>query len=423
MRLTEESLRAALKATGDEFPAHRLPDLDLPSDQASARLRGHMANGRRWLAAAAAVIAVLAIIATSLLLASGARPVRPVNPLIQLPAYYVALQEAPGCQCDLTAPDSWLTDPDRALVQSKSGRTLAIVTPPRPYGTFAAVRAASDDRTFVLAAQQPAFISQGYPATRFYLLRIHPFAAPGQRAVLTALPVPVGQAGTVPFGIALSPDGTRFADLSCPEMGPCSARLHVYDLRSGTSRSWSVPLAERQGFEIGSATLSWAADDRTIGIALERSGPALGLLDTRAHGATFGADAEIIQLQHHRPRGAKLPPEVVTDGVLTPNGRHVLESVANLRILDRSPAINPAAYSVRQLSLATGTSRPELRHAAISAVWWTDPAGTALLAVTAVADEGGVQQDSPLLPKYAALETPQGTARVRIPAGTLAMAW
>jgi hypothetical protein len=28
-----------------------------------------------------------------------------------------------------------------------------------------------------------------------------------------------------------------------------------------------------------------------------------------------------------------------------------------------------------------------------------------------------------LLPKYAVLETPQGTARVRIPAGTLALAW
>ena len=71
----------------------------------------------------------------------------------------------------------------------------------------------------------------------------------------------------------------------------------------------------------------------------------------------------------------------------------------------------------------TGRSRPELRHAAINAVWWTDPTGAALLAATAVVDEGGVQQDSPLLPKYAVLETPQGTAQVRIPAGTLALAW
>jgi hypothetical protein len=420
MRLTEDALRAALKATGDEFPAHQLPELMLPAQTPGRRV----ITGRRWLAAAAAVIAVLAILAASLLLASGARPVRPVNPLTRLPAYYVALQEAPGCQCDLTPPDSWLTDPDRALVQSKSGRTLAIVTPPRPYGTFAAVRAAADDRTFVLAAQQSAFISQGYPATRFYLLRIHPFAAPGQRAVLTALPVPVVPAGTIPFGIALSPDGTRFAELSCAEIGPCPARLHVYDLGSDASRSWTVPFAGRQGFEIGSEALSWAADNRTIGIALERSGAALALLDTTAHGATFGADAEIIQLQHlRRGHGLKLPPEVVTDGVLTPDGRHVLESVANLRILDRTTVSNPAGVSVRQLSLATERSRPELRHAAVSAVWWTDPTGAALLAAAAVADQGGVQQDSPLLPKYAVLETPQGTARVPIPAGTLAMAW
>jgi hypothetical protein len=415
MRLTEDSLRAALKATGDEFPAHRLPDLVLPSDRASARLQGRTANGRRWLAAAAAVIAVLAIIATSLLLASGARPVRPANPLVQLPAYYVALQQDPVCICSSGGPDSWITNPDRALVRSRSGRTLAVVTPPAPYGTFAAVRAAADDRTFVLAAQVASTVETGYPATKFYLLHISPAASAGHRAVITPVRVPVVPAGTIPFGIALSPDGPKLALLEGASRGQrTTPELLVWDLRSGAVRSWSVQALSTGGLQISSTSLEWAADNRTLAVEMRPRWLALGLLNTTAAGAAFKADARIVQLPH--VTGA--------DAMLTPDGRHVLQSADNSTVIDRHPSeTTGAGYSVRRLNLGTGAFPAVARNADLSSVSWINTNGSELLVAAPKSQPQPTTMDSAGLSARAVLVYPHGTVTVGLPARTLAMAW
>jgi hypothetical protein len=414
MRLTEDSLRAALKATGDEFPAHGLPDLVLPSDRASARLRAHTANGRRWLAAAAAVIAVLAIVAASLLLASGARPVRPVNPLTRLPAYYVALQQDPACICSSGGPDSWITNPDRALVRSRSGRTLAVVAPPRPYTTFAAVRAAADDRTFLLAAQVASEIQSGYPATRFYLLHIDLAAGPGHQTMLTSLRVPIVQAGTIPFGIALSPDGTKLALLTGPSSGRGPSTLRVRDLHSGAIRTWRVQAPSTGGLQISNSALEWAADNRMLAVELRPRWLTLGLLDTTTRGGNFAADARTVPLPH----------VTSPDAVLTADGQHVLESADNIAIIDAHPSrAAGAGYSVRRLDLATGKFLPVLRDADLSSVAWANASGSELLVAVPRSAPEPTTMDSSGLSARAVLVYPHGTVAVHLPAGTLAMAW
>jgi hypothetical protein len=104
MRLTEDVLRAALRATGDEFPAHRLPELmlpgdEMPRDEMPGRRPGDTMAARRWSARSrtgrlvtplAAAAAVIAVIGAAVGLAAGRSPAdhpepaapRQFNPLV-----------------------------------------------------------------------------------------------------------------------------------------------------------------------------------------------------------------------------------------------------------------------------------------------------------------------------------------------------
>lgn len=136
--------------------------------------------------------------------------------LAALPRYYVALTfTGPRgcCGAGLAAPQT-----DAVVRATATGRALAAVVPPLPYGTFVGVSTAADDRTFVLAAQELSPyppVNQGklpVPATRFFLLRFDPGRGdPGATATLTPLPIPVVPAGTEVSDFALSPDGSRLA--------------------------------------------------------------------------------------------------------------------------------------------------------------------------------------------------------------------
>jgi hypothetical protein len=424
MRLTEESLRAALKATGDEFPAHRLPELVLP-----AQTPGHRTmTSRRWLAAAAAVVAVLAVITVSLLLASGARPVRPVNPLTRLPAYFVALQINPACTCDPHQPKGFQNDPDRALVRSRlTGRTIATVRPPRGFGTFAAVRAA-DDLTFVLAAQKLSYMGDGpYPATSFFRLRIYPAAPPGHRAILTQLTVPPLPTGRAPIGIALSPDGTKLALISArvPGVQNHPVRLQVFDLAAGTHRTWDLPDSARASMNTEPGWPQWAADSQTLGISLhDYTDPALpssrqpvpgiyvALLDTDAPGGSFAADARTVPVQLY-PAGQPIPAALIDSVVVTPDGQHLLESTW-VRALSTGP--NPKAGGLRLLNLATGATRALARAGfAGLRVMWSNADGSVVAAWT------GEQSRSKPTPAW--VFTAHGRSPIWLPAATMAVAW
>ena len=408
MNLTEDQLRYALRETGAQIPADRIPPLQL--DARATRSRRPVG---RWLPALGAAAAVLAIVAV-VVLAGQPGPARPpASPLAQLPQYYVDLQQQPGCDCNLHPPDAWRVDPDRTLVRTRSGRTLAVVAVPRPYGTFVAVRAAADDRTFVLAAQKLTFSSENYPATRFYLLRINPAAPPGRRAVISPLPVPVVIAGRIPAGIALSPDGTKLAVLTSQSVGRKPMPTLVLDnFAAGSSRTWSVPEATFAS-GVDTAVMHWAADNRTLAVDVYDNGSALALLDTAAPGRSFQADARIIQLQHVRP-GQPRPQNVVVQSVLTPDGLHVLEYLIDLPLADRNPG-NRAAESLRQLTLATGAARILARDTGSVDYAWINPSGSAVLVGRPVPSTGILNRPPS--------SCPPGAATITLPPETMAMAW
>ena len=171
--------------------------------------------------------------------------------------------------------------------------------PPRPYGTFVGVTAAADDRTFVLAAQKlarfkPPVLSAPLPATKYFLLRLHPgYGRPGERATLTPLSIPVTPAGAWVSEFALSPDASHLAMVS--GRGD-RLKLSVYNLRAGTQRSYQpagagnvyvTPITEN--------SLSWGADNRTLAFVYGQWGGREGvrLLDTARPGSGLLANSRI----------------------------------------------------------------------------------------------------------------------------------
>jgi hypothetical protein len=106
---------------------------------------------------------------------------------------------------------------------------------------------------------------------------------------------------------------------------------------------------------------------------------------------------------------------VVGSGVLTPDGRHVLEYLVNVALADRNPTA-PAAESLRQLTLATGAARVLFRDTGSIDLAWIDPSGSAVLVARPAPYTGILNRTATLL--YAG-----GSARITLPPETLAMAW
>src|SRR5262249_45063097 len=182
-------------------------------------------------------------------------PVGPRSALRKVPPYFVALSGPTRSEGDY-----------RAVVRSTvTGRTLATVSPPRPYRVFTWVSGAADDRTFVLAAQRYWYIASGDAGARaqsrdnttptvFFKLT---FAPATHAATLTRLSVP----GPIHFlyGMAVSPDGTKLAlDLNLKT-------VRVVSLDTGTVRSWAWHGRGNIGnWKPMGQVLSWSADDRYL---------------------------------------------------------------------------------------------------------------------------------------------------------------
>src|SRR5207247_7601740 len=150
-------------------------------------MAGPAARGRwgAWLAPLAAAASVTAVIAASLAISTafhgGHRAARgPAGPFAGVPPYYVALA--------VKKPNLKPSIAQRQFAQVRAtatGAVLAVVTPPKPYGTFSAA-AAGDGRTFVLAANKWKVVRANggtfaeATATKFFLLRLGAGGRPGQ---------------------------------------------------------------------------------------------------------------------------------------------------------------------------------------------------------------------------------------------------
>ena len=425
MNLTEGRLRAALLQTAEQIPPGAVPPLDLPSDDLGPFGAGRpwpAGQPRSWLPALAAAAAVCLIIGLSVALAGGPRLRAPSGPLApsylgQLPPYYVALQQWPGCSACAPGRGEDNTNPDRAVVRStRTGNTLATIAVPKPYATFAFVQGTADDRAFLLGAQRLSNFKA--PATRLYLLRVNPSAPAGTRARLSALPVPLlpTASGYELSWIALSPNGHLLATISTKTANNIPTQLRVFDLVTGGGRTWVLPdwAGRLDTYQDVTGPPSWGTDSRTLAFfSRTRAGSAdLVLLDTSAPAASFGADTRSVPLP--RPQGR----DAITFGpdspLLTPDGQHVIESLVNLRETTHPPSGPLYAFALDIVNLRTGAVTMLRQHILMPFVLASDPSGSAV--IVALANLG----------LYAAgfvAWTAHGTAPIQVPADTIAVAW
>ena len=367
----EDLVRDAIRAKAAEVPPDAVPPLRLPDRRRSSfslthggRERAGGLAGRAWarawawaapIAAAAGVAAALAVVfaLTSVLHSSRSANGHPSG-LAALPRYYVALTFTPGERFggygELSTPQT------KAVIRATAtGRALATVTPPWPYGTFAGVTAAAGDRTFVVAAQKLARIpldgALTVPATRFFLLRLGPgLGRPVGRVTLTPLPIPAIPAGSEVSDFAVSPDGSRLAVVGGRSDRPgLSAydklKLSVYNLHAGTERTYQPgSVGNAAGVPITWITqnsLSWGTDSRTLAFVYGQWGGREGvrLLDTDRPGSGLLANSRVAIPQSRSTSWTQVQ--------LTADGQAIIGNVNN-------PDVNGSVERLVQVSAQTG---------------------------------------------------------------------
>ncbi|MGI8451557.1 MAG: hypothetical protein ACR2MP_31110 [Streptosporangiaceae bacterium] len=399
----EDRVREAIRATAAEVPPDAVPPLRLPARRQSSfspahggRERAGGLAGRAWavpLAAAAAVAAVLAVVFA---LAGVIHPGRAAHGgpagLAALPRYYVALNYTGNGQCCTSEGKLFSPRTDVVVRATMTGHALATIDPPRPYGTFAGVTAAGDDRTFVLAAEKLArypLQEPDLPETKFFILRLDPASHnPAQRARLTPLPIPAPQAdraGNQILDFALSPDGARLAVLSD---GVLTTTVSVFDVATGAGRSWSQEGLTAAWPGANQNALSWGADNRTL--AIFRVG--VRLLDTAKPGSGLLADSRVAV--GHLPGAAGVAGW--TQARLTPDGTAV---IANQYLTRKEFSQRLVEFSartgkvIRVLGVATSRhSGNELRYGSYQQVHWMSPSGDVLIVTGA---QRGVPSPAP----------------------------
>jgi hypothetical protein len=316
MNSVEERIRAATRAVDGavrEVRPLRLPPAAAPGPGSGARAR-RARHWRTWLAPATAAAAVLAIGIALVIVRDipNGRVVPPSRSLTTaaLPEYYVALGDPLKTQ-----------SPDPVVVgDTRTGRRLATVSPPAHY-TFGGVTAAADDRTFVLDARQFPWSSTWMEVTprTWYLLRLFPGSAHPAR--LTRLRIPATPDWAQVNGIALSPDGTKFAVMFQPAaMGPAPGpvTLRIYSVPTGALlRTWTGPTPAASGpgvltfggmlYRDSNTTLHWTAAGHSLGFIYGpqlTSDTTVRILDlTRPGHALLGDSKVVLDLKPGRGPG------------------------------------------------------------------------------------------------------------------------
>jgi len=374
----ENKLRQAVRAKAGEVPPGAVPPLRLPARP--------LADRRRWgwavpIAAAAAVAAVIAVsFAIASVIYQGRPAARPSGPFAALPRYYVTLTFTGDGQCcgrgGLYAPKT-----EAVVRATATGRALATITPPRPYGTFVGVTAAADDRTFVLAAQELAHLPLvNPPATKFFLLRLTPGShASDGIARLTALPIPVLPAGTQLTDLALSPNGALLAAEISPTGRIDEPGLHVFNVSTGAERTWSpAGIGTSRAVGATQGSLSWTSDSRVLAFIYwgAPGGGGIRLLNTAAPGSNLLAS---IRLAVRQPTNASGEAYWIQARV-TPDG-HAIIAIRDRHGAGFSQQL--VVFSARTGKVLRILSDLKFLSADDEQVQWTSPSGNVLIVTDA----------------------------------------
>jgi hypothetical protein len=361
----EEALRVVLLDAAADMGEVSLPPLLLP-ERGGVRPFASRGRGARRLsrlliplAAAASVTAVTAgILSFGGVLghrsaaghpgvAHARKPVRrrnsaPANS--RPPTFYVTLT-------GISYP--WYDHPLNASVRATAtGRVLATITPPAPYGTFSAVAGSLNDRTFVLAAEpwQPqsntASIDNNSGApVRFFLLTISPA---GSATRLKPLPMTDMAQPEQEQAVALSPDGTMLAVAAGANAAGgqlANEQIRVYDLATSAQRTWTITGPSAARASVG--MLSWEANDQILAFNWWGTTSGLFLLRAGGPGGDLMSDSTPV------PALVAAHDDVTCGGdqLLTPDGATVVCPAVIGHVM-RSPgrnAANKSNLSTRQV--------------------------------------------------------------------------
>lgn len=305
----EEQLRAAGRAVSDQV--RDLPELDVRRAPAGRRARARGARrwpgAGRWLIPMAAAAAVVAVAVTLVAVRNPPRATHktsagpaasrsagptatsaPVDPEA-LPGYFVALkglETMPPYSPGQSGPVKPLRADSVLVGETLTGERLATISPPAG-STFVGITGAADDRTFVLDSVQLAPAGRSgmlwpFQPRTWYLLRIRPGATPVQTMTPLDFPLP---SGADVNGIALSPDGTKFAVFyQAPGNGagyPYNGlfTLAIYSVATGeVLRSWTGDDRHHGSYAYGgnglpdpNANLTWTSDGQRLAFAYRNS--------------------------------------------------------------------------------------------------------------------------------------------------------
>jgi hypothetical protein len=402
MNTVEDRLRAALRETAGEVTPQSVPP---PRLHRPPGRRGSMAGtaARRrwaaWLAPLAAAASVTAVVAASLAISTafhgGHRAARgPAGPFAGVPPYYVALA--------VRKPNLKPSIAQRQFAQIRAtatGAVLAVVTPPKPYGTFSAA-AAGDGRTFVLAANKWKVVRANggtfaeATATRFFLLRL---GAGGHVRQLTPLPIPAMPPGAEISGFAVTQDGSKLAvALRGGVNGGPGPEIQVFSLATGAKRVWTWPGGGPITNNAGGngQVLSWTADGRALAFQQWVGNDInVRLLDTTTAGGSLRShsrlavqwkdDAETFHFVHGKASN-------VIEGfsaIVTGDGTKIVAATASET---RHPLNSELAFT--EFSTSTGKVArvlgrwpiPGLYPGQIQDVLWTNSSGSTLIVLAHV---------------------------------------
>jgi hypothetical protein len=292
-----------------------------------------------------------------------------------------------------------------------NGAVLATVTPPRPYGTFTWVSSASDDRTFVLAAQRFWRVRRGTAGiqdetrngstpTVFFRLTLDPAA---HRTRLTALTHPVVPHSEQLGGTGLSPDGTKLAlalrsttgqGASAPASGPA---LQVVTLATGAARKWTWPGSGWIGnFKPMGLPLSWTADGQKVEFQQWKpdGSVTIRLLDITSPGSDLAASL-VVAWFHNGAGGAENIDAFNT--MVTPDGTTVIVPVMLTTRRPPTMELAVAEFAARTGGVVRAQLDPWLLRGVEAVSWqnvlWSNRSGSRLI-VIAPPGKGPGQQRS-----------------------------
>lgn len=333
----EERVRSATRYVAGEV--HDVRPLVLPQVQPTMRSR-HLR--RQWIVPVAAAAAVVAI-AAAVVIVKDIRNSQQVPPASaassQIPAYYVALNDAAGQR-----------SPNQVVVgDTFTGARLAMVTPPA-HSSFVGITGAADDRTFVVGAQPFPYSPEwwGVEPRTWYLLRI----APGtdHPARLARLHIPATPYGLEVTGMALSPDCSEFAVTLEPNetMNSGPEQLRIYSVTTGALLgTWTGPPSSQgwdgyQGRD-NNTTLFWLAGGHTLVFDYGAGGR---VLDTSSSGQDLIADS--------RPTAWSMPVGTCSRPVVTSDGTTVACAAATGSQVPGGATGDNCSMAFIEYSTATG---------------------------------------------------------------------